>query len=164
MNPIEGCGFKCERDKNIAKLKDLYLVELDNYDAKYKEYVEAEFKTGPQVNQYQIKANNLWKELSKINNNLNKILKSIKTNIQSTSNTISNQSENIISRTNEIHQKNKKIDIQDKDIVKINSKLNSKNRQLEFTKERNKYRLIMIGILITVNIVLIAFIIKYYKV
>merc|ERR1711904_621611 len=157
MNPIEGCGFKCERDKNIAKLKDLYLVELDNYDAKYKEYVEAEFKTGPQVNQYQIKANNLWKELSKINNNLNKILKSIKTNIQSTSNTISNQSENIISRTNEIHQKNKKIDIQDKDIVKINSKLNSKNRQLEFTKERNKYRLIMIGILITVNIVLIAF-------
>ena len=164
MNPIQGCGFKCERDKNIAKLKDLYLAELDSYDAKYKEYVEAEFKTGPQVNQYQIKANHLWKELSKINSNLNKILKSIKTNIQSTSNTISNQSDNIVTRTSEIHQKNKRIDVQDKDIIKINSKLNSKNRQLEFTKERNRYRLIMIGILITINLLLIGFIIKYYKV
>ena len=59
MSPIQGCGFKCQRDTNINKLKDLYLAELDKYDTKYQDYLQAEFDTSKRAGQNQIKANQM---------------------------------------------------------------------------------------------------------
>ena len=91
-----------------------------------------------------------------INKNLNDILRQLKRNINYTNKMINRHKRLVTSKTSSVMQKNKTIKHQDNYIEDRNIDLLSKNRQVEFSKERNSYKRMMLIVLVIINLILIA--------
>jgi uncharacterized protein (DUF3084 family) len=155
MSNLVGCDFECQRNENIQKLRESYNSELKKYYDTYVKYIQYKFETGKDrayKNNYA--ESTLKPMINKINIRLNNILSSLKTNIKETDLTIEDHERNINNKTDLIHKRNNVISQQDKQIANSNDEIVSRNRQIEFTEERNRYRLIMIILLVLVNLVL----------
>lgn len=155
MSNLVGCDFECQRNENIQKLRESYNSELKKYYDTYVKYIQFKFETGKDRAYKNRYADNTLKPMiSQINSRLNSILSSLKKNIEKTDRTIEDHERNINNKTNLIHKRNNVIAHQDKKIEQSNDELVSRNRQIEFTEERNRYRLIMIILLVFVNLLL----------
>jgi hypothetical protein len=106
--------------------------------------------------------NTLRPQVEQSNARLNNILEELKRNIQETEELIKAQEKQVKSKNSEIYRKNKLLEEQDKTIITNSNELLSKDKQVQFTLERNKYRRwVMLG-LITTDVALIALFYKYY--
>ena len=155
MSNLVGCDFECQRNENIQKLRESYNSELKKYYDIYVKYIQFKFETGKDRAYKNKYADNTLKPMiSKTNAKLNRILSSLKNNIKNTDKTIEDHERNINNKTSLIHKRNNVIAHQDKKIEQSNDELVSRNRQIEFTEERNRYRLMMIILLVFVNLLL----------
>lgn len=164
---------------NIEMIKTQYQNDLNEYQSKYKEWAKLArkvsniCKTKGSENCTELSGDSevqgYFKELKFKKNNLDKIQKKLtdfyaiyKAHINELEDKVKSSSQNIEKRTDDIEAINNEIGEQDQKIIDYNSQLLSKNRQVNFTKERNNYRFTMMIILIMINILLISFIVIYY--
>ena len=157
MSRLIGCDFTCRRKKNIGKLRDMYEKELNNYYNSYNTYLQYKHDTS---------SDRAWKrnyaettlrpKVVAINKTLNNILGQLKRNIKNTNGLISNHKRLVDSKTTNVMQKNKTIKHQDNFIDDKSLELTSKNRQVDFSKERNSYKKLMLILLVVINLVLIS--------
>ena len=163
MTNLIGCDYTCQRKKNINRLKELYESGLTKYYSAYNQYLQ---------HKYDRSSNKAWKRMyaektlrpkvEKLNNQLNGILSNMKKNIGKSSSIIDSQTKQINKARDEINKKNYQIKKQDEDISRTNIDLISKNRQIDFTSERNTYRRNMLIALLIINIIVVAGIVKFY--
>jgi chromosome segregation ATPase len=155
MSNLVGCDYTCQRKKNIERLRDLYETELNNYYNTYNSYLKYKYDNSRDAGwKRNYAATKLRPRVVEINRNLNRMLRELKNNIRYTDQQIDRQKRILGSKTNTIHQKNKVIHTQDELVEDKNNELLSKERQVEFSKERNSYRRIMLFVLLIVNIIL----------
>ena len=155
MSNLVGCDFECQRNENIQQLRNLYDNELKKYYETYVKYINYKFDTS-RNRQYKLNyaESTIKPQVQAINRKLNKILNTLKSNIAETETVINDHERNINNKGNLINKRNNVISKQDTKIEDGNNEILSRNRQVEFTEERNRYRKIMIITLIIVNILL----------
>jgi len=160
---MESCNYECQRKKNISKLRDLYNKELDSYRQSYNKYMEYKYDTSNDKEwKLTYAENTLRPQVEQSNARLNNILEELKRNIMETEQLIRKQEGEVKLKNSEIYRKNKLLEEQDQKIISNSNELLSKDKQVQFTLERNKYRRwVMMG-LITTDIALIAMFYKYY--
>ena len=155
MSNLVGCDYTCQRKKNIFRLKDLYEKELNNYYNSYNQYLQYKYDTSRDANWKRNYAETRLKPKVKgINANLNRMLKELKKNIKYTDDLIARQKRILKTKGNSVQQKNKIIHSQDVLVEDKSNDLSSKERQIEFSLERNSYRRIMLFVLLIINIIL----------
>jgi hypothetical protein len=164
MSNLIGCGYTCQRKKNISKLKELYENGLTQYYSAYNEYLQYKYDRSNQRAFRRAHAEkSLRPKVERLNKNLNNILEKLKLNINTTAGVIKTQSDEISQKRSTIERKNHHIKKQDNDIVRTNIDMVSKDRQVNYSKERNSYRRIMMIALIIINILIVAGIVYYFK-
>jgi hypothetical protein len=157
MSKLVGCDYTCQRKKNIVKLRDLYEKELNNYYNAYSTYLQYKYdNSSDRAWKKNYAETTLRPKVVGINKNLNKILRQLKRNINYTNKLINRHKRMVNTKSTSVIQKNKTIKYQDNYIDDKNIDLLSKNRQVEFSKERNSYKRIMLIVLVIINIILIA--------
>uniref|UniRef100_A0A6C0JCE7 Uncharacterized protein n=1 Tax=viral metagenome TaxID=1070528 RepID=A0A6C0JCE7_9ZZZZ len=155
MSKIVGCDYECQRSKNVNSLRDVYNKELENYYNLYQKYIQYKYDTSKNRRYKMSQAESVIKpKINTSHSKLNEIINTLKTNIGNTESIINDHKMNIDNKTNLIYKRNEKINEQDKKISEGNQELLSRNRQVEFTTERTRYRRIMICILIAINLIL----------
>ena len=82
------------------------------------------------------------------------MLKELKKNVKYTDDLITRQKRILTTKGNSVQQKNRVIHSQDVLVEDKNNDLSSKERQIEFSLERNSYRRIMLFVLLIINIIL----------
>ena len=143
---ITSDSYISKRQGNLNDLRTIYQNLLTEYDDEYSKFLEAPINST---------AGNIAKEkVTTINKKLNSILDELKNNIKRTDDMIESQSRLVDSKTDVIMQKNKDIDTQDKYVANSNIELVSKKKQNEFSVERNRYKRIILVILIIINVLL----------
>lgn len=161
MSQILGCDYECQRKNNLNKLREIYESELNNYYNTYNQYLSYKYdRSNDRAWKMNYAETTLKPQVERINTTLNNILNELKRNIKETEQLIKSQEKTADSKTDLIYRKNKIIEIQDSTIKSNNQDLISKDRQIQFTLERNRYRRTMMIILVTINIVLLS--IFYY--
>ena len=157
MSKLVGCDYSCQRKKNIGKLKDLYEKELNNYYNSYSTYLQYKYdNSSDKAWKKNYAETTLRPKVVSINKNLNNILRQLKRNINYTNKLINKHKRLVDSKTTSVMQKNKTIKYQDNYIDDNNIALLSKNRQIEFSKERNSYKRIMLIVLVIINLILMG--------
>ena len=157
MSNLVGCDYTCQRKKNISRLRDLYERELNNYYNSYNQYLKYKYDNSRDAGWKRNYANTKLKpKVQQINANLNNMLRELKKNIKNTDELIGRQKRILGNKTNNIYQKNKVINGQDNLVEDKNNELSSKERQVEFSVERNRYRRIMLFVLLIINVALLA--------
>ena len=157
MSRLVGCDYTCQRKKNIVKLRDLYEKELNNYYNSYSTYLKYKYdNSGDRAWKKNYAETTLRPKVVAINKNLNDILRQLKRNINYTNKMINRHKRLVTNKTSSVMQKNKTIKHQDNYIEDRNVDLLSKNRQVEFSKERNSYKRMMLIVLVIINLILIA--------
>jgi hypothetical protein len=155
MSNLVGCDYTCQRKKNIFRLKDLYEKELNNYYNSYNQYLQYKYDTSRDANWKRNYAETKLKpKVKAINANLNRMLKELKKNVKYTDDLITRQKRILTTKGNSVQQKNRVIHSQDVLVEDKNNDLSSKERQIEFSLERNSYRRIMLFVLLIINIIL----------
>ena len=155
MSNLVGCDYTCQRKKNIFRLKDLYEKELNNYYNSYNQYLQYKYDTSRDANWKRNYAETKLKpKVKAINANLNRMLKELKKNIKYTDDLITRQKRILTTKGNSVQQKNRIIHSQDVLVEDKNNDLTGKERQIEFSLERNSYRRIMLFVLLIINIIL----------
>ena len=143
---ITSDSYISKRQGNLNDLRTIYQNLLTEYDDEYSKFLEAPINST---------AGNIAKEkVTTINKKLNSILDELKNNIKRTDDMIESQSRLVDSKTDVIMQKNKDIDTQDKYVANSNIELVSKKKQNEFSVERNRYKRIILVVLIIINVLL----------
>ena len=155
MSNLVGCDYTCQRKKNIFRLKDLYEKELNNYYNSYNQYLQYKYDTSRDANWKRNYAETKLKpKVKAINANFNRMLKELKKNVKYTDDLITRQKRILTTKGNSVQQKNRVIHSQDVLVEDKNNDLSSKERQIEFSLERNSYRRIMLFVLLIINIIL----------
>lgn len=136
-----------EREDEITRWADDYKRDREAYIGAYKDYLKQTLsgknadneKTAMDTALTQVKST-----LNRLNNNnaLN-------------SETLLDKSNQIRLSEESVQRNNNNIKNQDNNIHKLNISLLSKERQIEYTNERNRNRRIMVAVLIIINLVLI---------
>jgi len=143
---ITSDSYISKRQDNLNDLRAIYQNLLTEYDEEYSKFLEAPINST---------VGNIAKEkVTAINKKLNSILDELKNNIKRTDDMIESQSRLVDSKTDVIMQKNKDIDTQDKYVANSNIELVSKKKQNEFSVERNRYKRIILVVLIIINVLL----------
>ena len=143
---ITSDSYISKRQGNLNDLRTIYQNLLTEYEDEYSKFLEAPINST---------AGNIAKEkVTTINKKLNSILDELKNNIKRTDDMIESQSRLVDSKTDVIMQKNKDIDTQDKYVANSNIELVSKKKQNEFSVERNRYKRIILVVLIIINVLL----------
>tara|TARA_B110000208_G_scaffold125989_1_gene153514 strand:+ start:83 stop:553 length:471 start_codon:yes stop_codon:yes gene_type:complete len=143
---ITSDSYISKRQGNLNDLRTIYQNLLTEYDDEYSKFLEAPINST---------TGNIAKEkVTTINKKLNSILDELKNNIKKTDDMIESQTRLVDSKTDVIMQKNKDIDTQDKYVATSNIELVSKKKQNEFSVERNRYKRIILVILIIINVLL----------
>ena len=101
----------------------------------------------------QINASNAAANTAQIN--LTNHIDSLSNSNANTNSQVDTTGNNLVLRQTEIQKNNNDIMNQDSNINKLNISLLSKERQIEYTNERNRNRRIMVAVLIIINLVLI---------
>ena len=150
VSVLTGCDYTCQRNKNLQNMRALYEQEVAKYYEAYTAYMKSKYSDDIAARNYA--ETTLKPQVAKINQTLNTILGQLKSNIDMTDQLVNNQ-KTLINQRSEGYMKNKNyLNNQDDVVLKRNKEYASKTRQLEFSKERNNYRRIMIIILVLVNI------------
>ena len=157
MSGVIGCDYNCERSNNINKLRRLYNKELDKYQQLYTGYMQRLNDTSANaVANKTFAESQLKPQIEQSNKKLNNILEELKNNIKTTDQSIVIQKAGVNSKTSEIYKKNKVLKGQNSDIDRKRNELITKDRQNEFTLQRNNYRFNIMYSLIITDIVLIT--------
>ena len=154
---LVGCDFECQRQTNLGKLKDLYMIQLERYNRAFNAYLT-------EANNLDTNGNPRRPHLVRSHNNsaralkmkLDAILESLGNNIAHTDELLAQQSADVAVHNDEIHRKNRLISEQDSGIKDNNLEVLSKDRQIAFTQERNRYRRVMIISLVIINLLLVG--------
>tara|TARA_B110000211_G_scaffold233853_1_gene301271 strand:+ start:2521 stop:3321 length:801 start_codon:yes stop_codon:yes gene_type:complete len=85
------------------------------------------------------------------------ILNELKANIETTDGRLRQHTQTVDSKRAVILARNKKIQRQDRDLEGIQLKLISRRRQNEFSAERNRYRKVLLVLLVLCNVILIGY-------
>ena len=85
------------------------------------------------------------------------VLTELKTNIEDTDQRLAQHKMTVDAKRTVILDRNKKIQRQDKDLESIRLKLISRRRQNEFSSERNRYRKVLLVLLVVCNVILIGY-------
>ena len=150
VSVLTGCDYTCQRNKNLQNMRALYEQEVAKYYEAYTAYMKSKYSEDIAARNYA--ETTLKPQVAKINQTLNTILGQLKSNIDMTDQLVNNQ-KTLINQRSEGYMKNKNyLNTQDEVVLKRNKEYASKTRQLEFSKERNNYRRIMIIVLVLVNI------------
>ena len=96
-------------------------------------------------------------ELERLKSELDTILANLRTNIDSTDSKLIAEADELEKKRDEILERNKQIVMQGKSLDLMNLKLVSRERQNEFSIERNRYRRIMIVVLVVCNLILMGY-------
>ena len=96
-------------------------------------------------------------KLNILKSKIDAILAELKQNIDSTDLELKDHSAIVDKKRKDILSRNKEIQKQDKDLDAINLKLVSRKRQNEFSVERNRYRKVMLVMLVIANIILLGY-------
>lgn len=152
MSNLLGCDYTCQRKQNIEKLRELYTKELNNYNVEYNKYLK--YKFSGNAGQRRVADSQLKPKVTSINNTLNNILFELKKNIDYTDQLINNQKRIIEIKNSEVNKKNEILNRQDRFVMNKNNELTSKLKQVDFAKQRNNYRKLMLLILVLLNIIL----------
>ena len=102
-------------------------------------------------------AKNARGKLNALKYKIDDILKELKENIGDTDLQLKDHSAIVDNKRKEILSRHKEIQKQDKDLEAINLKLISRKRQNEFSVERNRYRKVMLVLLVICNIILLGY-------
>jgi len=102
-------------------------------------------------------AKNARGKLNVLKSKIDAILQELKQNIDTTDLELKDHAAIVDKKRTEILSRNKEIQKQDKDLEAINLKLVSRKRQNEFSLERNRYRKVMLVILVIANIILLGY-------
>ena len=102
-------------------------------------------------------ATNARGRLNELKAKIDAILAELKTNIDTTDMKLRNHGEEVDNKRQVILSRNKKIQEQDADLETINLKLTSRKRQNEFSAERNRYKKVLLVILVVCNIILLGY-------
>ena len=102
-------------------------------------------------------AKNAKGRLTVLKSKIDAILVELKQNISNTDVALEDHSAIVDKKRTEIVSRNREIQKQDKDLEAINLKLISRKRQNEFSLERNRYRKIMLVMLVIFNIILLGY-------
>lgn len=152
----QGCNQNnaiCEsRVTRINEWKGEYQRLRDKYIQAYQNYLE-DTLAGKTPNNQTLRNEETMKNAQKdIQDHLADLNDNNKLNnqtIQEMTDQLDNQTTNIQSRNNDISNQNLNIN-------KLNISLLSKERQIEYTNERNRNRRIMVAVLIIINLILIS--------
>ena len=154
-----GCDYNCQREKNILELKQLYNKELNFYYDLYNQYLKYRFNHGGGKNSYwkiNYAESQIKPKVAASNKRLNKILNELKGNIDATNSQISKQTAEIKEKTMLIHDKNRKILVQDQDIDEKQDMMDTKDGQIEFGSQRNFYKRNVMYLLIVLNVIVLS--------
>lgn len=147
---MTGCDYTCQRNRNLQNMRSLYEGEVAKYYEVYTQYMRSKYSEDTSERNYA--ETTLKPRVAKINQTLNTILGQLKSNIDMTDQLVNNQ-KSIINQRSDGYMRNKSyLTSQDEVVLKRNKEFAGKHRQLEFSKERNNYRRLMILILILVNV------------
>ena len=96
-------------------------------------------------------------KLESLKSELDTILAQLRTNIDATDSKLVAEADELEKKRDEILERNRQIVMQGKSLDLMNLKLVSRERQNEFSIERNRYRRIMIVVLIVCNVILMGY-------
>tara|TARA_E500000178_G_C16797190_1_gene650752 strand:- start:63 stop:551 length:489 start_codon:yes stop_codon:yes gene_type:complete len=152
----QGCNQNntvCEsRVTDINVWTDEYQKLRNEYMLAYKAYLEDTLAGNTPNNETRQREESMKTAQKKIQDHLADLNDNNKLNnqtIQEMTNQLDNQTTNIQTRNNDISNQNLNIN-------KLNISLLSKERQIEYTNERNRNRRIMVAVLIIINLILIS--------
>lgn len=152
----QGCNQNntvCEsRVTVINAWTDEYQKLRNEYMNAYKAYLEDTLAGNTPNNETRKREESMKTAQKKIQDHLADLNDNNKLNnqtIQEMTNQLDNQTTNIQTRNNDISNQNLNIN-------KLNISLLSKERQIEYTNERNRNRRIMVAVLIIINLILIS--------
>tara|TARA_B110000908_G_C10219293_1_gene434460 strand:+ start:550 stop:1020 length:471 start_codon:yes stop_codon:yes gene_type:complete len=143
---ITSDSYVAKRKTNLNDLRTIYQNLLVEYDTEYTKFLEAPINSAQQIA--------AKTKVTNTNLKLNGILDELKNNIKKTNELITTQTYLVNSKTDVIMQKNKDISTQDKYVSKSNIELISKKKQNEFSVERNRYKRVVLVVLVVINILL----------
>ncbi len=157
MSQLIGTDYETQKINNINSLKQKYESKLAEYKSAYNTYYIMKFDTSTNKEAKRLEAETTWSpKVASLNTELNNILNEVKKNIMDTEQLINKQKTEVDTKTKLIYDKNQLIESQDNEIKKRNNELMSKDRQIQFTLERNRYRRIIMISLIATNVALIG--------
>ena len=96
-------------------------------------------------------------KLESLKSELDTILAQLRTNIDATDSKLVAEADELEKKRDEILERNRQIVMQGKSLDLMNLKLVSRERQNKFSIERNRYRRIMIVVLIVCNVILMGY-------
>jgi len=102
-------------------------------------------------------ATNARGKLNELKSKIDSILSELKTNIDTTDMKLRTHGSEVDNKRQVILSRNKQIQEQDADLEAINLKLISRKRQNEFSAERNRYKKVLLVILVVCNIILLGY-------
>ena len=149
MNSISGCDYSCQRGKNIIQLKAKYSAALSAYQKMYQQYLSLKYDKSGNSTQSVKTSQTLLPHLKASEQKITVILNALKKNNVNTDALIAKQRAIINTKTKEILEKNIYIKEQD-DLVRIS------HRQNVFSLQRNRYRRVMLIVLILINVFVVG--------
>ena len=158
---LTGCDYTCQRNKNLANMRSLYEQEVAKYYETYSAYMKSKYSDDISARNYADAT--LKPQVAKINQTLNTILGQLKSNIDMTDQLVNNQKELINQRADGYIKNKSYLNDQDEVVMNRNKEFASKKKQLDFAREKNNYRRLMILVLILVNIALAGLIFYLFK-
>lgn len=135
------------RARDVAAWTETYHTERDRYIRAYSNYLKRALKGETATTE---------KETMKTAHDAITLhLKDLSDNNELNSQTLSEKSDEVKKSEERVQRNNTNIKNQDNNIHKLNISLLSKERQIEYTNERNRNRRIMVAVLIIINLILI---------
>ena len=153
---ITGCDYSCQRAKNINQLKAKYSSAVYNYQQVYQKYLTLKYDKSSSSAQSAKMAQALLSKLKGAEQKVNTILNALKKNNIDTDTLIAKQRDLINTKTKEILEKNIYIKEQDVLVNKSHNELLSKTGQNQFSLQRNRYRRVMLTVLVLINLLVIG--------
>lgn len=138
---------KARHDK-IQAWASNYKDARDKYLSAYKAYLEESLQGSNTSNATKTNMDNAQRDVQRI-------LSELSSQTSASNSYLSDNSNQIRLNQDKIQKNNSDITNQDNSINKLNISLLSKERQIEYTNERNRNRRIMVAVLIIINLILI---------
>ena len=135
------------RANQVANWTNTYHTQRDTYIRAYKNYLEKTLKGEDATDQKGT--------MQTAHDAIQDHLKDLSDNNELNSQTLSDRADDVRASEARVQRNNTNIKNQDNNIHKLNISLLSKERQIEYTNERNRNRRIMVAVLIIINLILI---------
>ena len=135
------------RAEDVANWTKTYHEERDKYIRAYRNYLEKALKGETATTEKET--------MQTAHDVITDHLKDLSDNNDLNNQTLSDRANEVKASETRVQRNNTNIKNQDNNIHKLNISLLSKERQIEYTNERNRNRRIMVAVLIIINLILI---------